>query len=116
VPAISLLGPQTLKLKSTATSVTVVVQSTDQGLVAASLGSSDLGRVAIVPGTNKLTFKLAAGILRQLRVSFATGDRTLTLTPLSADGKVAGTAATLKVSVVQATQKLKVKKKPAKRK
>jgi hypothetical protein len=111
VPAISLLGPQTLKLKSTATTLTVVVQSTDQGLVAASLGSSDLGRLAIVPGTNKLTFKLASGILRKLRVSSATGDRTLTLTPLSSDGKVAGTAATLKVAVVQApTQKLKVKK------
>ena len=116
-PLISVLGPQTIKLKSTATSLSVVVQSSDQGLLSGSLGGSDLGKQAIVAGTNSIHFKLSASILRKVRAASAAGDKILTLTPLSPDGTVAGAAVTLNVSVSQPTQKLRVKvKKTAKRK
>lgn len=110
VPAISLLGASTIKVKSNAKSLTVVVQSTDQGLVSGAIGSSDLGKLTLVPGTNKLVFTLGSNTLRRLRTASAAGDRVLTLTPLSADGKVAGTAVTLKLSVVAPTQQVKAKK------
>ena len=85
--------------------MTVLVQSTDQGLLSGSLGGADLGKQTLVAGTNKLTFKIAA----------SAGDRTLTLTPLSPDGTHAGTATTLKLSAVP-VQKLTAKKTKPKKK
>jgi hypothetical protein len=108
-PLISVFGPLALHLPSTATRLRLVVEANAEGGVRAALGSTDLGKSAIVPGENVLTFNLPAGILRRLRAT-STAANMLTLSTVSPDGQVAGATKTMTVVVTPPPPKAKKKK------
>jgi hypothetical protein len=110
-PLITVFGPLAMHLPSTATRLRLVVEANAQGAVNATLGSNDLGQSAVVPGENVLTFNLPAGILRSLRTTSA-ANNVLTLSPVSQDGQVTGTARTMTVVVTKPAAKPKQPKKP----
>jgi hypothetical protein len=97
-PLISVFGPLALHLPSTATRLRLVVEANAEGAVRATLGTTDLGQSAVVPGENVLTYNLPAGLLRRLRTTSA-ANNLLTLSPVSQDGQVVGTPKTVTVVV-----------------
>jgi hypothetical protein len=108
-PALSLFGPEVLKLSATETQLRLIVQSSGQGTVKARLGSKVLGAVAVRGGNNDVRFKLPGGTLQTLRRSAATSN-VLTLTPVSADGSSTGASVTriVRVSAPKAKQRAKL--------
>jgi hypothetical protein len=100
-PAISVFGPQLLKLSATATQIRLIVESSGEGSVKATLGSLSLGSSTIRPGENDLRFSVPKSALLSLRRS-ADATSLLTLTPVSADGSQTGTAVTRQVSIAPA--------------
>jgi hypothetical protein len=115
-PTLTLFGPQLLKLTAQDTQVRLIVESSSEGSVTASIGSLVLGTAALRPGGNDLRFSLPATLLRSLRRS--SGTMVLTLTPLALDGTTAGTAVTTTLSLPVAkppAKKQPAKKQPAKK-
>jgi hypothetical protein len=100
-PAISVFGPQLLKLSATATQIRLIVESNGEGSVKATLGSLSLGSSTIRPGENDLRFSVPKSALLTLRRS-AAATSLLTLTPVSVDGSQTGTAVTRQVSIAPA--------------
>lgn len=101
-PAISIFGPQLLSLSAGAQQIRLIVESTGEGSVRATIGSVSLGSGAVRPGENDLRFAVPAGTLTTLRRSAAAGAMLLTLTPVSLDGKATGPAVTQKLTIVPA--------------
>jgi hypothetical protein len=104
-PTLSLFGPATLRLPPQGTQARLIVESSGEGSVTAAIGSVVLGTRPLRPGNNDLRFTLPTSLLRSLRRSAAT--LTLTLTPLSLDGKTVGTAVTRNVSMTTAKRLVK---------
>jgi len=112
-PAITLLSKNVLTLSPTDRQLYLVVESGSEGSVQASLGSVSLGTVAVTTGENEVVLKLPVAVLDSLRRSAGTSS-TLTVTPVTANGAVAGQPLVLKVMVAPAA-KPTVKKKTVKK-
>jgi hypothetical protein len=112
-PGITLFGPLLLQVSAQRPQLRLIVESTGDGQVHATLGSVDLGSPDVRAGNNDLRFTLPKSLLSSLRRSSAAGN-VLTLTPLSTSGAVTGTAVTRDVAVV-ATPKPKAKPKKKKK-
>jgi hypothetical protein len=110
IPSVSLFGPEVMRLSPTDTQLRLIVSSTGEGSVTASIGSTVLGTAAVSPGGNDLRFSVPGAILRTLRRT--AGATTLTLTPVAPDGTTKGTPLTRQVAVVIARPKPKAKVKP----
>ena len=108
-PAITLDGKALLTLSSTDRVLRLIIESNGQGSVQVSLGSTPLGTVNVVPGTNLVSFTLPSGVLDTLRRSAGTGN-ILTVTPVAAGGTGLGTTVTRKVMIAPTA---KAKAKPA---
>jgi len=108
VPTVYVFGPELLRLQAGAPIVRLVLLSTGEGKVRATLGSTVLGTVSIRPGGNDVRFALPKSLLQGLRRSSAAASNVLTLTPLSSSGAAAGTPVTRRVAIAPA-------KKPAKK-
>jgi len=115
-PTLSLFGPEVLKLASGETQLRLIVESTGEGSVTATIGSTSLGKASIRGGNNDLRFKLPASLITRLRRAAAAGN-VLTLTPSSSSG-MAGLAVTRTVQIApaKAKAKAKVKRRVVKRK
>jgi hypothetical protein len=113
-PSISVFGPELLRLAAVSPAVRLIVQSSGDGVLQASLGGQALGTARLRAGNNDVRWTLPKGLLAGLRRSSAAGDNVLTLTPLSPSGSIAGTVVTRSVAVDQAQTK-KPAKKPAKK-
>jgi hypothetical protein len=107
-PAISLFGPELLRLSAGERQLRLIVESSGEGLVQASFGSVALGATALRAGNNDVRFTLPAGTVAALRSSSASGG-VLTLTPLSGDSAVTGQAIAQRVQLAPAP---KAKTKP----
>jgi len=112
-PTIEVFGPQLLTLSATASQIRLIVNSSGQGLVSATLGSLALGTANLRAGNNDLRFTVPKGTLATVRRSAAAAN-VLTLTPTSANGAATGLAVTRTISVTPAEPTLK-KKTPAKK-
>jgi hypothetical protein len=99
VPAISIFGPELLKLSAGAQQIRLIVESSGEGSVAATLGSVGLGSGTLRPGENDLRFVVPQGVLSALRRSAAAGATVLNLTPTSVDGKATGPVVTQQISI-----------------
>jgi hypothetical protein len=106
-PTLSLFGPQILKLGAGDTQLRLIVESSAQGSVQATLASTSLGKAQIRGGNNDLRFTLPSGLLKTLRRS-ASAANVLTLTPSSPSGTVGQ-------AVTRTVQLAPVKAKAAKR-
>jgi hypothetical protein len=113
-PAIALLAPQLLRVSAASPTIHVVVQSSGDGSLQATLGSVSLGSATVRAGNNALQFTVPKGLLTTLRRSAAAGN-VLTLTPISPSGTVTGTPVTRDVAL-QPVAKTKVKAKTPKTK
>jgi hypothetical protein len=110
VPAISIFGPELLKLSADSQQIRLIVESSGEGSVTAALGSAALGSGTLRPGENDLRFAVPKGMLSTLRRSAAAGAIVLTLTPTSFDGKATGPAVTQQVSITPAKEAAPAKK------
>jgi len=108
VPTVYVFGPELLRLQAGAPIVRLVLLSTGEGKVRATLGSTVLGTTSIRPGGNDVRFALPKSLLAGLRRSSSAANNVLTLTPLSTSGAAAGTPVTRRVAVAPV-------KKPAKK-
>jgi hypothetical protein len=108
-PAITLDGKAVLTLSSTDRVLSLIIESDGQGSVQVSLGSTPLGTVNVVPGTNLVSLTLPSGVLDTLRRSTGASD-ILTVTPVAASGAGLGQTVTRKVMIAPAA---KPKAKPA---
>lgn len=98
-PSIAVYGPLLLRVSPKAPTLRLIVQSSGDGKLRATLGSLDLGTPTLRAGNNDLRFKLPRSLLSALRRSAATKNL-LTLTPLSSSG-AAGEAVTRRVSLAR---------------
>ena len=114
VPDIAVLGPELIRVAANATKLHVVVQSSGEGTMTVMFGSLSLGTATLRPGTNNLYFTLPLAPLAQSRRQLATS--ILTLTPISADGKISGSAVTQRVAFTPAKKVVKHKKATVKHK
>jgi hypothetical protein len=110
VPTVTVYGPELLQLSATDKQIRLIVGSTAEGSLQASLGSVALGAGALRPGNNDLRFTVTAAVLNSLRRSSAVAN-VLTLTPVSADGVAKGTPVTRHVSIATPTAQVKPKAK-----
>lgn len=108
-PDISVFGPLLLQVSATSPALRLIVESTGDGTVHATLGGIDLGSPRIRAGNNDLRFTLPKPLLTGLRRSSSTAN-VLTLTPTSTSGSVVGPAVSRTV-VVTAPKTKKHKKK-----
>jgi hypothetical protein len=108
-PAITLDGKAVLTLSSTDRVLSLLIESDGPGSVQVSLGSTPLGTVNVVPGTNLVSLTLPSGVLDTLRRSAGASD-ILTVTPVAASGAGLGQTVTRKVMIAPAA---KPKAKPA---
>lgn len=113
-PQITVFGPELLHLAAAATAVRLIVQSTGDGVLQASLGSQTLGAATLRAGNNDVRWTVPKSLLDGLRRSAAAGANVLTLTPVSPSGAATGTAVTRVVAVTPPAAKKPVKK-PAKK-
>jgi hypothetical protein len=111
-PLISVFAPELLRLAAVSAAVRLIVESSGDGVLQASLGGQALGTVSLRAGNNDVRWALPKGLLAGLRRSAAAAGNVLTLTPLSPSGSLAGTQVTRLVSVDQAQKPVK---KPAKK-
>jgi hypothetical protein len=107
-PTLTLFGPQVLKVGAGDTQLRLIVESTGQGSVQATLGATALGKLAIRAGNNDLRFTLPTSLLKTLRRA-ASAANVLTLTPSSPSG-LAGQAVTRTVQLAPAKAKAKRRK------
>jgi hypothetical protein len=110
VPAISVFGPELLTLAAGATQIRLIIESSGEGSVAASIGSVSLGSGTLRPGGNDLRFTLPAGTLATLRSTMAAGPMILSLTPTSSDGKATGPAVKQQLSIAPTAKAAAAKK------
>ena len=103
-PAITLLSKNLLTISPTDRQLYLVVESGSEGSVQASLGSVSLGTVPVTTGENAVVLKLPDAVLDSLRRSAGTSS-TLTVTPVTANGAVAGQPLALKVMVAPTVKK-----------
>jgi hypothetical protein len=104
-PTLSLFGPQILKLGSSDTQLRLIVESTGQGTVRATLGSTTLGTLSIRGGNNDLRFKLPSKLLKVLRLRrAAVAANVLTLTPTAPNGTTVGMPVTRTVQLAPAAK------------
>jgi Family of unknown function (DUF6055) len=99
VPTVYVFGPELLRLQAGAPIVRLVLLSTGEGKVRATLGSTVLGTTSIRPGGNDIRFALPKSLLEGLRRSSSAASNVLTLTPLSSTGAAAGTPVTRRVAI-----------------
>ena len=104
-PSIAVFGPELLQVPAAAPVVRLIVQSSGDGKLQASLGGTVLGTVSVRAGNNDLRWTLPASLLPRLRRSSADSSNVLTLTPMSSSGATTGTPMTRRVSLVQAPVK-----------
>jgi len=107
-PAIALYGRELLTLSPTDRQLHFIVESDSQGSIQVSLGSTSLGTVAVVPGTNPVTLTLPASVLETLRRAAGTGN-ILTVTPVAASGVGQGQPVTRKVLMAPVVKQAKPK-------
>jgi hypothetical protein len=107
-PVLAAFGPEVLRVGTTERYVRLIVQSNAEGAVRATLGSVDLGAVALRPGNNDVRFRLPKGI--QLRLRRVAGTAKLVLTPMSPQGHVLG-APVLRTIAFMAPAKTKAHRK-----
>jgi hypothetical protein len=113
-PAIVVYGPELLTLSATDHQLRLIVQSSGEGSLKASIGSISLGAGALVPGSNDIRFTVPATLMDAFRRSASTTTNVLTLTPTNASGGVHGPTVTRKVTItgVKPIPKAKPKAKP----
>jgi hypothetical protein len=111
-PSISVFGPELLTLAAGESQVRLIVESNGQGIVQAKFGSLTLGTARLRSGNNDVRFTLPAGVVSSLRTSAAKSG-SLTLTPLSADGAVAGQPVAQRLRITPAAATAKPKAKPS---
>jgi hypothetical protein len=109
-PSIEVFGPLVVQVSSSNPVLRLIVESTGDGKVHATLGTVDLGSPAVRAGNNDLRLTIPRSLLTSLRRSSSAAN-VLTLTPVSASGAVTGTAITRNVAVAPT---LKHKQKPKK--
>jgi hypothetical protein len=114
-PTLLLFGPELLRLDEGAPTVRLIMRSSGEGQVRASLGSTVLGTVSVRPGGNDVRFTIPKSLLNGLRRSSSAGGTLLTLTPLSPSGATTGKPVTRTVSVTTTKPKAVVKKKLVKK-
>jgi len=109
-PTIKAFGPELLRVSAASPVIRLIVQSSGEGLLRASLGGTALGTEDLRPGMNDVRFPLKSLVLQRLRTSSAAGGNVLTLTPVSETGSVTGKAVTRKVLLPTKTTVKKVVK------
>jgi hypothetical protein len=114
-PTLTLFGPEVLSVAAGETKLRLIVESTGQGSVQATLGAVTLGTASIRAGNNDLRFTLPASVVRAVRRS-ATAANVLTLTPTAPNGTTIGQPVTRTVQLQPTATKAKSKTKPAKTK
>ena len=110
-PAITMYGRELLTLSPTDRQLKFIIESSGEGSIQVMLGSTSLGTVNVVPGTNAVSLALPASVLLALRRSAGTAN-VLTVTPVAASGTVQGEPQTRKVQIAQAAKQAKPKTKP----
>lgn len=112
-PQISVFGPELIKLSAAERGLRLLVESSGQGSLRASIGTVSLGNVQLRGGNNDVRLTLPLSMVSALRRSASTSN-VLTLTPVSASGAVAGPAVTRTISIAPAktAAKPKAKAKP----
>jgi len=100
-PAITVYGPELLKLSAADKVIRLIVESNGEGSLKAAIGSVVLGTGSLRPGNNDLRFTLPSSLLPALRRA-AASNNVLTLTPVAADGTTQGAAVTRQVSIAPA--------------
>jgi hypothetical protein len=113
-PSIDVFGPELVQLSAKTPTIRLIVDASGPGIVTAALGSTVLGTYSLRAGNNDVRFAVPKSMLTSIRRS-ASAANTLTLTPLSPTGTVAGQVVTRQV-VITAAPKPKPKPKPAKHK
>ena len=108
-PDISVFGPLLLQVSAASPVVRLIVESTGDGAVHATLGSADLGSARVRAGNNDIRFTLPETLLTRLRRASSIAN-VLTLTPTSSSGAVVGTPVSRSV-VVTAPKAKRHKKK-----
>jgi hypothetical protein len=113
-PAIVVYGPELLTLSASDRQLRLIVQSSGEGSLKASIGSISLGAGALVPGSNDIRFTLPATLLDVFRRSASTTTNILTLTPTAPSGSTQGPTVTRKIAItgVKPIPKAKPKAKP----
>ena len=111
-PAITMYGRELLTLSPTDHQLRFIVESSGEGSIQVVLGSTSLGTVNVVPGTNAVALTLPASVLLALRRSAGAGN-ILTVTPVAASGVAQGQPETRKVQIAPATKQVQAKPKPA---
>ena len=109
-PSIDVFGPELLQLSAKTPTIRLIVDSSGPGTVTATLGATVLGNYSLRAGNNDVRFAVPKTMLTSLRRS-ASASNTLTLTPMSASGNVAGQAITRQVAIAAAPKPAKHKKK-----
>jgi len=109
-PAITVYGPELLRLSATQRQIRLIVESSGSGTLQAAIGSTALGAGSLRPGNNDLRFTVPASLIASLRRQAATN--LLTLTPVSPSGAVTGQPVTRQVAfaAVKAPAKHAVKR------
>ena len=113
-PTISVFGPELLKLSAGDSQIRLIVSSSGQGKVSASLGSHVLGTMNLRAGSNDLRFAIPKGTLASVRTS-SVASNVLTLTPTSANGASTGAVVKRTISVAPEAKKPAAKKAAAKK-
>ena len=112
-PTVFVYGPELLTLSATDKQLRLIVQSSGDGSLQASIGSTSLGAGTLSAGNNDLRFTLPASVLQSLRRS-ANVSNILTLTAVAASGGAQGQTITRHVLIQGVTKKPTTPAKPAK--
>ena len=97
-PTIAVYGPELLTLSPAATQIRVIVESSGDGLLQATIGSTPLGSGVLRAGNNDIRFTLPPSLRLALRRS-ADVSNVLTLTPVATSGGAQGQPMTRKVLI-----------------
>jgi hypothetical protein len=108
-PDLSLFGPQLIRLTTKDTRLRLIVESSGEGSLTASIGTLVLGTRAVTAGGNDLKFALPQSLVRRA-LRRTTAALVLTITPRAPDGKTTGDAVTRNVSITAVKKKPVVKK------
>jgi hypothetical protein len=110
-PTVFVYGPELLTLSATDKQLRLIVQSSGDGSLQASIGSTSLGAGTLSAGNNDLRFALPASVLQALRRS-ANVSNILTLTAVAASGGAQGQTITRHVLIQGVTKKPTTPAKP----
>jgi hypothetical protein len=111
-PSIYVYGPELLTLSASDKQLRIIVESSGDGSLQATIGSTSLGAGALRAGNNDLRFTLPASLLVSLRQS-ADASNILTLTPVAISGGAKGQPVTRQVLIQANTTSTKPATKPA---